>query len=246
MDWLHRERMLIGDEAVERLKSSAVLVFGVGGVGGYVVEALVRAGVWRIALVDNDSVSETNLNRQIIADTTTIGRSKVEVMEERILRINPECKVQKFEVFAERENIPEIIAEVSPDFIVDAIDTVTAKLEIIKEANAKGIGIISSMGTGSKLDPTRFKITDIGKTHTDPLAKVMRLKLRELGIKHLDVLFSDEPPKKTSIASELEGKTTRHIPGSISFVPPAAGLVIAAGVVERLTKTFSEDEKLEG
>lgn len=234
MDWLHRERMLIGDAAVERLKSSSVLVFGVGGVGGYVVEALVRAGVGSISIVDNDTISETNLNRQIIADTKTLGKSKVEVMAARALRINPECNIKKYDIFATAENIPEVIASASPGLIIDAIDTVTSKLEIIKTAKAKGIDIISSMGTGSKLDPTRFRVVDINKTHTDPLAKVIRLKLRECGIKHLDVLFSDEPPIKTSTASELEGKTTRHIPGSISFVPSAAGLVIAAKAVEKL------------
>lgn len=234
MDWLHRERMLIGDEATEKLKSSSVLIFGIGGVGGYVVEALVRSGVGKISLVDNDTVSPTNINRQIIADTTTVGKSKVAVMIERIKKINPECIANGFETFATAENISEIISSAAPDIIIDAIDTVTSKLEIVKEAKNRDIKIISSMGTGSKLDPTRFKVIDISKTHTDPLAKVMRIKLREAGINHLDVLFSDEPPIKATISSELEGKTTRHIPGSISFVPPAAGLAIAAKAVEKL------------
>ncbi len=233
-DWLHRERMLLGDEAVERLTSSSVLIFGIGGVGSYVVEALVRAGVGRLALVDSDTVSETNINRQLIADRTTVGRVKVEVAAERIHAINPACEVVTFAEFADETNIPRIIDEARPDFIVDAIDTVSAKLFIIKEGKSRGIGLISSMGTGSKLDPTRFRIVDISKTHTCPLAKVMRLKLRELGINHVDVLFSDELPVKSSAASELEGKVTRHIPGSISFVPSAAGLIIAGEVVKRL------------
>ena len=234
MDWLHRERMLIGDEAVGKLQSASVLVFGVGGVGGYVVEGLVRAGIGKLSLVDNDTISETNLNRQIIADRTTIGKSKVEVMQARIKSINPDCEVKIFETFADAQNTGKIIDEAAPDFIVDAIDTVTTKIEIIKCAKARDIRVISSMGTGSKLDPTRFRVVDISKTHTDPLAKVMRLKLREAGINHVEVLFSDELPVKNSMASELEGKVTRHIPGSISFVPPTAGLVIAAQVVKEL------------
>ena len=234
MDWLHRERMILGDEAVEKLKGASVLVFGVGGVGGYVVEALTRAGVGRLSLVDNDRISETNLNRQIIATRETIGRSKVGVMSERIKSINPECGTTLFETFATAENTGEIIEKAAPDFIVDAIDTVTTKLVIIKEAKARNIPVISSMGTGSKLDPTRFRVVDISKTHTDPLAKVMRLKLREAGINHVDVLFSDEVPVKNSMESELEGKVTRHVPGSVSFVPPAAGLVIASEVVKKL------------
>lgn len=240
MDWLHRERMLMGDDAVNKLISSSVLIFGIGGVGGYCVEALARSGVGKIAIVDNDIVSETNINRQIIADTSTVGKSKVDVMEERILKINPNCEVMKFETFAVCENIPDIAKAAKPDIIIDAIDTVTSKIEIIKEAKRENIPVISSMGTGSKLDPTRFKIVDISKTHTDPLAKVMRIKLRELGITHLDVLFSDELPIKTSTASELEGKTTRHIPGSVSFVPPAAGIVIAAHAVKKLTGSENE------
>ena len=231
MDWLHRERMLLGDEAVERLRETSVLIFGVGGVGGYVVEALTRAGVGRISVVDNDTVSVTNLNRQIIATRDTIGKSKVDVIAERIKSINPDCVVNRFPVFATAENIGGIIDEAKPDFIVDAIDTVTSKLIIIKEAKSRGIPVVSSMGTGNKLDPTRFKIVDITKTHTDPLAKVIRLKLREAGITHVPVLFSDEEPKKSAMESELEGKTMRHIPGSVSFVPPAAGLAIAAYII---------------
>ena len=235
-DWLHRERMLIGDEAVDRLKGKAVLLFGVGGVGGFALEALVRAGIGGIILVDNDTVSLTNINRQIIADTTTVGRLKTEVGAERACAINPDIKIKRYDVFADAQNIPEIIDETHPDYIIDAIDTVTSKLEIISAANERKIPVISSMGTGSKLDPTRFRITDITKTHTCPLAKVMRLKLREMGIAHCEVLFSDEIPIKASAVSELEGQTTRHIPGSISFVPSAAGLIIGGHVVKKLAQ----------
>lgn len=242
-DWLHRERMLIGDEAVERLKNSGVMIFGVGGVGGYVLEGLVRAGVGRIVVVDNDTVAETNLNRQIIADITTVGRSKTEVACERAKKINPEIDISGLEVFADAGNIDSLIDGASPDFIIDAIDTVTAKIAIIKAAKARNIPVISSMGTGAKLDPTKFRICDISKTHTCPLAKVMRLKLRENGINHCDVLFSDELPVKALTASELEGKTVRNIPGSISFVPSVAGLIIAGEVVRRLSAAGETDER---
>jgi len=233
-DWLHRERMMLGDTAVDTLKNKKVMIFGIGGVGSYALEAIVRAGIGSVVLIDNDTVSETNINRQLIADTTTVGRLKTEVAEERCRRINPDIVTERFDVFALPENIPELIEKTSPDYIVDAIDTVTAKLSIIKEAKERGIPVISSMGTGSKLDPTRFKVVDITKTHTCPLAKVMRLKLREMGIAHCDVLFSDELPIKATVASELEGKTARNIPGSVSFVPSAAGLIIGGHVIKRL------------
>ena len=233
-DWLHRERMLIGDEAVDLIKNKGVLIFGVGGVGGFALEALVRAGVGAVTIVDNDTVSITNINRQIIADTTTVGRLKTEVAAERCRAINPSIRIARYDTFADADNIPAIIDEVRPDYIIDAIDTVTSKLEIICAATARGIPIISSMGTGSKLDPTRFRVVDITKTHTCPLAKVVRLKLRERGVAHCDVLFSDEPPIRASCVSELEGKTTRHIPGSISFVPSSAGLIIGGYVVKAL------------
>lgn len=234
-DWLHRERMLLGDTAVETLKTKTVLIFGIGGVGGFALEAIVRAGVGGVALVDNDTVSETNINRQIIADTSTVGRLKTEVGAERARLINPDIRVERRDIFADADNIPTLIDEVHPDYIIDAIDTVTSKLAIISAAKERGIPVISSMGTGSKLDPTRFRITDITKTHTCPLAKVMRLKLRELGISHCEVLFSDEPPIKAVCESEMEEKTTRHVPGSISFVPSVAGLIIGGHVVKKLS-----------
>lgn len=233
-DWLHRERMLLGDGAVEGLKNKKVMIFGIGGVGSYALEALVRAGVGAVALVDSDTVSVTNINRQLIADTATVGRLKTGVAEERCKRINPEISVERYDVFATPDNIPELIESAAPDYIVDAIDTVSAKLSIIAEAKSRNIKVISSMGTGSKLDPTRFRIVDITKTHTCPLAKVIRLKLREMGIAHCDVLFSDELPIKATVKSELEGTTTRNIPGSVSFVPSVAGLIIGGWVIRKL------------
>ncbi len=233
-DWLHRERMLLGDAAVDSLKDKTILLFGVGGVGGFALEAMVRAGVGNVALVDNDTVSLTNINRQIIADTTTVGKLKTEVAADRARAINPEIGVTRCDVFATAQNIPSIIDEIRPDYIVDAIDTVTSKLSIIVTAKNCGIPVISSMGTGAKLDPTRFKIVDITKTHTCPLAKVMRLKLRELGVAHCDVLFSDELPTKAVCESELAGATTRNVPGSVSFVPSVAGLIIGGYVVKKL------------
>lgn len=225
-DWLMRERMLIGDEAINRLAASRVLLFGVGGVGSYVFEALVRAGVGQLTIVDADKVEPTNLNRQLIADTTTLGMYKVDAAAERAVRINPEIIIDRRAVFADEGNICELIDSASPDYIVDAIDTVSSKLEIIRAAKERGIGIVSSMGTGSKLDPTRFRIADISKTHTCPLAKVMRVSLRKLGIEHCDVLFSDEPP--------IKGNNGRIV-GSVSFVPSAAGLIIAGHTVKWLT-----------
>lgn len=225
-DWLIRERMLIGDEAINKLAESRVLLFGVGGVGSYVFEALVRAGVGQLTIVDADKVEPTNLNRQLIADTTTLGMYKVDAAAERAIRINPEIIIDRRAVFADEGNICGLIDSASPDYIVDAIDTVSSKLEIIRAAKERGIGIVSSMGTGSKLDPTRFRIADISKTHTCPLAKVMRVSLRKLGIEHCDVLFSDEPP--------IKGNDGRIV-GSVSFVPSAAGLIIAGHTVKRLT-----------
>lgn len=235
-DWLHRERMLLGDESVNALSAKNVLIFGIGGVGSYTLEALVRAGVGTVALVDCDKVSLTNINRQIIADTSTVGLYKTSVASARARLINPKIEVKEYNVFASNENIGKIIDEVRPDYIVDAIDTVTSKLFIISSAKERGIPVISSMGTGGKLDPTRFKIADITKTHTCPLAKVMRLKLRELGIPHCEVLFSDEPPIKAQLPSENSEETSRHIPGSVSFVPSVAGLIIAGHVILSLVK----------
>ncbi len=224
--WLEREYSLIGEEAVDKLAKASVIVFGCGGVGGYTIEALARAGVGRLTVVDNDAVNETNINRQIIATRKNIGQLKTEAVRDRIADINPECEVVCVSVFADESNIKEIIDNAKPDLIVDAIDSVTSKLLIAQYANEKNIPIIASMGTGNKLDPERLKIADISKTHTCPLARVMRRELGIRGIKHLTVLFSDEPPVKV-------GSRT---PASISFVPSAAGLIIAGYVIRNIIK----------
>ncbi len=223
-NWLEREYSLIGEEAVDKLTEASVIVFGCGGVGGYAIEALARAGVGKLTVVDNDTVNESNINRQIIATRRTVGQLKTEAVRERITDINPDCIVECVSVFADEGNIKEIIDKAEPDFIVDAIDSVSSKLLIAEYATQKNIPIIASMGTGNKLDPERLKIADISKTHTCPLARVMRRELGLRGIKHLTVLFSDEPPVKV-------GSRT---PASISFVPSAAGLIIAGHVIRKV------------
>jgi tRNA A37 threonylcarbamoyladenosine dehydratase len=215
-----RTAMMLGDEAVKRLKTSHVAVFGVGGVGGFTVEALVRAGVGKITLVDADRVSVSNINRQIIALNSTVGKYKTEAMRDRIADINPDCEVITVSEFYSEENPIDLS---SFDYIADCIDSVKSKIYLISEAKAKGISIISSMGAGNKLDPTRFKVADISKTHTDPLAKVMRTELRKRGVNHLKVVFSDEPPINP---------TGERTPGSVSFVPSVVGLIIAGEIIK--------------
>ncbi len=228
-----RTEMLIGKTALEKLKNSRVAVFGVGGVGGYVAEALVRAGVGVIDLIDNDKVSESNINRQIIALSSTVGQMKTEVMKNRILDINPESKVNTFNLFVLPENIHTFDFTVY-DYIVDAIDTVSGKLAIIEKAYSLGIPVISSMGTGNKLDPTKFEITDISKTSVCPLARVMRYELKKRGVKKLKVLYSKEEPIKSHAIVDGTGK--KAVPGSISFVPSVAGLIIGGEVIKDLIK----------
>lgn len=225
-----RTEMLIGKNGIERLKKSKIAIFGIGGVGSFVVEGLVRAGIGNFILVDNDMVSESNLNRQIIATTKTIGRLKVEVAKERILEINPRANVEVYSDFFAPES-PEIFDN-TVNYIVDAIDTVTSKIELVIRANKLNIPIISCMGTGNKLDPTRFEITDIYKTSVCPLAKVMRKELKSKGIKKLKVIYSKEEPIKPA---NYNNKIKKQIPGSISFVPSAAGLIIAGEVIKDLT-----------
>lgn len=228
-----RTQMLIGDDGLNKLKKSRVAVFGVGGVGGYVAEALARAGVGAIDLIDNDKVSLSNINRQIIALSSTVGRLKTEVMKERILDINPDAKIKEFNVFVLPENIGEFDF-FSYDYVVDAVDTVSAKLAIIEKAYNEGIPIISSMGTGNKLDPTAFEITDIYKTSVCPLARVMRYELKKRGVKSLKVLYSkQEPIKPQKIQLNEKGKA---VPASISFVPSVAGLIIGGEVIKDLIK----------
>ncbi len=222
--WLARQTSLIGGEKNGRLHRASVLVVGVGGVGGAVVEALARAGVGKLTLIDHDTVSLTNLNRQIIADLSTVGRRKVDAFAERIARINPECTVLALPEFFGEENAERIFSLAGPDYVVDAIDTVTSKVVLAKEALSRGIPFLASMGTGNKLDPSRLRVTDAEKTSVCPLARVMRQKYREAGLKHVRVLWSDEPPVRTG----------ERVPASISFLPPAAGLLIASHVIRTL------------
>lgn len=229
-----RTELLIGEEGLAKLKKSAVLVFGVGGVGSHCIEALARCGVGKLILVDNDTVSLTNVNRQSIAYHSTIGQHKTKVMKERIADISPDTEVVTYEVFVLPENVEEIFG-VNPDYVIDAIDTVTAKLAIIQTAQERGIPVISCMGTGNKLHGELFEITDISKTSVCPLCKVMRKELRARGIEHLKVLYSKEKPLCTDGRGTGEEKGRRRsIPGSISFVPPVAGLLIAGETVRDL------------
>ena len=233
-----RSELIYGREAIERLKRSRVAVFGVGGVGGYVVEALVRSGVGTLDIIDNDDVSLTNINRQLIATHETIGMSKVDIGETRIHQINPDCIVNKHKVFYLPET-SETFDFSDYDYVVDAIDTVSAKLDIIEKCKTFNIPIISSMGCGNRIDPTRLEIADISKTHMDPLAKVIRKGLKGKRIKHVKVVFSTEAPI-VPIVSDGEqtgstGAAGRQTPGSTPFVPAAAGLIIASEVVRDLT-----------
>ena len=229
-----RTELLIGKENVEKLNKSKVAIFGIGGVGSYVVEGLVRAGIENFILVDHDIVSETNINRQIIATTKTIGMSKVEVAKERILEINPNAKVEIIKEFFMPDS--NEFLDNSVDYIVDAIDTVTAKIELVQRANRLNIPIISSMGTGNKLDCAKFEITDIYKTSVCPLAKVMRKELKQRGIKKLKVLYSKEEPIKPKELEQVDKENKKQVPGSISFVPSVAGLIIAGEVIKDLIK----------
>lgn len=224
-----RTELLIGADGVEKLSSSAVLVCGAGGVGGYAIEALARAGVGRIGVLDNDLVHPSNLNRQILATTSTIGMKKTDAAKERILSINPHCKVDLYDLFY----LPETADDVplgEYDVVIDAVDTVTAKIELIVRAKAQNVTIVSSMGTGNKLN-TRFEQTDLFKTSVCPLAKVMRKELKARGITSLPVVYSTEEPKTSTLT-----ENGRHIPASISFVPPISGLMLAEFAIKEILK----------
>lgn len=231
MEEFSRTELLIKKEGIETLQKSTVAVFGVGGVGGFVVEALVRAGVGTIHIIDHDTVSISNLNRQIIATHQTIDQKKVEVMKERILSINPCCNVQTYDDFFLPETVDHFPFDAF-DYIVDAVDTVTAKIKLVEIAQEKEIPIISSMGTGNKLDPTKLEVTDIYKTSICPLARVMRRELKKRKIKSLKVVYSTEKPIETE--APVDPETHKKTPGSISFVPSCAGLIIASVVVRDL------------
>ena len=243
-----RTELLIGNESVEKLKKAKVAVFGIGGVGSFVVEGLVRAGISNFILVDDDKVCLTNLNRQVIATHKTVGKYKVDVAKERILDINPNANIETYQEFFMPDS--KEILDNTVDYIVDAVDTVTAKIELVIRANKLNIPIISCMGTGNKLDPTKFEVTDIYKTSVCPLAKVMRKELRARGIKELKVVYSKEEPL---IPDETENSSCKtgcicppgtkrkctirnQVPGSISFVPSVAGLIIAGEIIKDIIK----------
>lgn len=237
-EWLSRTKRLIGKENIDKLSFARVAVFGVGGVGGFTVEALARSGVGHIELIDHDTIAESNLNRQIIATQDVIGRDKVDVMRERILSINPNVDVVVHKCFYLPENKDDFDFS-KYTYIVDAVDTVTAKLTIIEAAKKAGVPVISSMGTGNKLDPTAFEVADISKTSVCPLAKVMRRELKKRGISHVKVVYSKEDAltpiegENTSQGGQNEGMVRKKVaPASIAFVPSVAGLIIAGEVIK--------------
>ena len=226
-----RTRMMLGGAAMERLAACRVAVFGVGGVGGYAVEVLARSGVGAIDVIDNDQVDPTNVNRQIIAFTTNVGRDKVDVVRERILAINPACRVTTYKMFYLAANA-DAIALTQFDYVADCIDTVAAKMELIRRCTRLGVPIICCMGAARKLDATALRVADITKTMMDPLAKVLRKRLRREGIRHFKCVYSPEPP-----CEPLEGESEERVPASNAWVPAAAGLLLGSEVVKDLIKT---------
>ena len=239
LDQFSRTELLLGKSAMERLAKCRVAVFGIGGVGGYVCEALARSGVGALDLIDDDKVALSNINRQIIATTKTVGEYKTDVMKERILEINPEAVINTYKCFFLPENASDFPFD-KYDYVVDAIDTVTAKIELVMQCQKAGVPIMSSMGAGNKLDPTKFRVADIYKTQMDPLAKVMRRELKKRGIKKLKVVYSEEEPviqaeDAPAVQSDRPGSKRRGIPGSTAYVPSVAGLIIAGEVIKDLT-----------
>lgn len=245
LDQFSRTELLIGKQGIEKLNNAKVAIFGIGGVGSFAVEGLVRAGVENFVLIDDDKICLTNLNRQIHATRNTIGQYKVDVMEKRILEINPNAKVETYKEFFMPNSEKNIITE-DIDYIVDAIDTVTAKIELVMQAEKLNIPIISAMGSGNKLDPTKFEVTDIYKTSMCPLAKVMRKELKARGVKKLKVVYSKEEPIKPyegiensdEYLKDSKGTDTirKQTPGSVSFVPSVVGMIIAGEVVKDIIK----------
>ena len=237
-----RTELLLGKENMEKLAAARVCIFGIGGVGGYVAEALARSGVGHLDLVDNDVICLSNLNRQIIATHRNLGEYKVDAMKERILSINPDAEVHTHQCFFLPENASEFPFE-KYDYVVDAIDTVTAKIELVIQCQKAGVPIMSSMGAGNKLDPTQFRVADIYKTRMDPLAKVMRRELKKRGVNKLKVVYSEEEPVtpadnadiQNDVGTDRPGSKRRSTPGSTAFVPSVAGLIIAGEVIKDLT-----------
>ena len=238
-----RTELLIGQDGMQKLSKSRVAVFGVGGVGGFVCEALVRSGIGEFDIIDSDTVSVTNINRQIIATTKTVGKYKVDVMEERMLEINPDVKVNKHKCFFLPENA-DTFNFAQYDYVVDAVDTVTAKLSLVEKCREMNVPIISSMGAGNKLDATAFKIADIKETKVCPLAKVMRRELKKRGIDTLKVVYSEEKSMTPIVGdkdeAETKGNTGRIAPGSIAFVPSVVGLIIASEVIKDISGVNSK------
>ena len=239
MNKFDRTNLLIGDEGLNKLKNSKVAVFGIGGVGSFAVEALARSGIGNITLIDNDIIDITNINRQIHANIETVGKPKVEIMKERILKINPDINVNTYQIFYD-SNCKEIIFNF--DYIIDAIDSIPSKIELCVNANKNNILIISSMGAGNKLDPTKFEISDIYSTSVDPIAKIMRKELKAQNIKSLKVVYSKELPIRNVESSPATGKSNSLIlrqsspPGSIAFIPSVVGLILAGEVIRDLIK----------
>lgn len=236
-DQFSRSEMIFGREAMQKLKNSRIAVFGIGGVGSSAAEALVRGGIGAVDLFDNDIISVTNLNRQIIALHSTIGQYKADAAKSRFLDINPDCRITAHKIFYSAKNSSEFDFSVY-DYIIDAIDTVSSKIEIIINAKKCGVPVISSMGTGNKTDPSSFEADDIYKTSVCPLARVMRCELRKRGIKSLRVVYSKEKPSAPGTAAD-DTPQGRHVPGSASFAPPAAGFIIAGEAIKDLTGTKS-------
>lgn len=238
-DQFSRTRLLLGDNGIEKLQNARVAVFGVGGVGGYAVEALARAGVGALDLIDNDTVACSNLNRQIIATHDTIGKLKVDVAADRVHAINPDCTVRVYRTFYLPETKDQFDFS-QYDYVVDAIDTVSGKIALVLQSKEAGVPIICAMGAGNKLDPSRFEVADLYKTSVCPLARVMRTECRKRGIKHLKVVYSKEPPVTPLVSAEDMAPGKRSVPGSVSFVPAAAGLILAGEVVRDLVGLHPE------